>query len=59
MLIQRGRQGVGRAPAADGEQRFDIGNFESYFLAFIEFALADPQYGPALRRSWQTLPSDL
>ncbi|MFH1922338.1 MAG: UTP--glucose-1-phosphate uridylyltransferase [Planctomycetota bacterium] len=31
------------------EQRFDIGNFESYFQAFLEFALADPQYGPALR----------
>jgi UTP--glucose-1-phosphate uridylyltransferase len=32
-----------------GERRFDIGNFESYFEAFVEFALADPQYGPALR----------
>jgi UTP--glucose-1-phosphate uridylyltransferase len=32
-----------------GESRFDIGNFESYFRAFGEFALADPQYGSALR----------
>lgn len=32
------------------ERRFDIGNFESYFRAFIEFALADAKYGPALRR---------
>ena len=24
------------------EPRFDIGNFESYFLAFAEYALADP-----------------
>ncbi len=31
------------------QQRFDIGNFESYFQAFAEFALADEQYGPALR----------
>jgi len=31
------------------EKRFDIGNFESYFQAFVEFALADPDYGPALR----------
>jgi len=31
------------------EKRFDIGNFESYFQAFAEFALADPDYGPALR----------
>ena len=36
-----------RLPA--GEQRFDIGNFESYFQAFFEFALADPKYGPGLR----------
>ena len=32
------------------EPRFDIGNFESYFLAFTEFALGDPQYGPILQR---------
>jgi UTP--glucose-1-phosphate uridylyltransferase len=31
------------------ERRFDIGNFESYFQAFVEFALADPRYGPGLR----------
>ena len=32
-----------------GERRYDIGNFESYFETFIEFALADPEYGPKLR----------
>jgi UTP--glucose-1-phosphate uridylyltransferase len=32
------------------EHRFDIGNFDSYFLAFLEFALADDKYGAALRR---------
>src|SRR5689334_10253680 len=31
------------------ERRFDIGNFESYFQAFCEFALADPRYGAGLR----------
>jgi UTP--glucose-1-phosphate uridylyltransferase len=31
------------------EARYDIGNFESYFQAFVEFALADPQYGAAAR----------
>ena len=31
------------------EQRYDIGNFESYFRAFVEFALADPKHGDALR----------
>ena len=34
---------------SSGERRFDIGNFESYFQAFFEFALADPKYGPPLR----------
>jgi UTP--glucose-1-phosphate uridylyltransferase len=33
----------------DTERRFDIGNFESYFKAFVEFALNDPRYGAELR----------
>jgi len=33
-----------------GEQRYDIGNFDAYFEAFVEFALADPKHGDALRR---------
>jgi UTP--glucose-1-phosphate uridylyltransferase len=47
-LIHDGRRvlGVRLSPT---EKRFDIGNFESYFEAFTEFALADPQYGPGLR----------
>lgn len=32
----------------DDERRFDIGNFPSYFRAFIEFALNDPEYGAEL-----------
>jgi UTP--glucose-1-phosphate uridylyltransferase len=47
LLIQRGGKAVGVRLPAD-ERRFDIGNFESYFEAFVEFALSDPQYGPAL-----------
>ncbi|HUT94768.1 MAG TPA: UTP--glucose-1-phosphate uridylyltransferase [Thermoguttaceae bacterium] len=48
MMIRDGAKAFGvRLPA--GERRFDIGNFESYFRAFAEFALADPDYGPALR----------
>jgi len=31
------------------ERRFDIGNFDSYFRAFVELALADPKHGVALR----------
>jgi UTP--glucose-1-phosphate uridylyltransferase len=37
------------------ERRFDIGNFESYFRAFLEFALADPRYGAELRAYARTL----
>jgi UTP--glucose-1-phosphate uridylyltransferase len=46
-LIRQGGKvlGMGLAP---GERRFDIGNFESYFRAFIEFALSDLRYGPEL-----------
>jgi UTP--glucose-1-phosphate uridylyltransferase len=32
------------------ERRYDIGNFDAYFRAFVEFALADPRYGATLRR---------
>ncbi len=31
------------------ERRYDIGNFSSYFETFVEFALADPLYGPKFR----------
>ncbi len=32
------------------ERRYDIGNFESYFKAFIDFALADEKYGYMIRQ---------
>ncbi len=48
LLLQGGGKVIGMQLAA-GERRFDIGNFESYFRAFIEFALADPRYGRELR----------
>jgi UTP--glucose-1-phosphate uridylyltransferase len=38
-----------------GERRYDIGNFEAYFEAFVEFALADPKFGPTLRRHLQAV----
>ena len=40
---------------APGERRFDIGNFESYFRAFVEFALSDPRYGADLREFVRSL----
>jgi len=48
-LIRAGRKVLGiRLPP--GERRFDIGHFESYFRAVVEFAVADPQFGAALRQ---------
>ena len=38
-----------------GERRYDIGNFEAYFEAFVEFALADPKFGATLRHHLQAL----
>lgn len=37
-----------------GEQRFDVGGFESYFKAFLTFALEDQEVGEAFRdyASW-------
>ncbi|HEX2907139.1 MAG TPA: sugar phosphate nucleotidyltransferase [Phototrophicaceae bacterium] len=37
------------------ERRYDIGNFESYFRAFVEFALADEKYGAGLREYLATV----
>lgn len=47
-LLKKGAKGIGlRLPAS--EPRFDIGNYESYYQAFVDFALADPDHGAALR----------
>ena len=48
MLIRDGGRVLGVSLPED-EKRFDIGNFESYFEAFVEFALSDPLYGAALQ----------
>jgi UTP--glucose-1-phosphate uridylyltransferase len=48
LLIQDGGRVYG-VRLAQGERRFDIGNFDSYFRAFVEFALADDKHGPGLR----------
>lgn len=39
----------------ENEKRYDIGNFESYFRAFVEFALADEKFGPDLRQYLEEL----
>ncbi len=48
-MIKDGAKGIG-IRLSEEERRFDIGNFESYFEAFTEFALADERHGAALRR---------
>jgi UTP--glucose-1-phosphate uridylyltransferase len=47
-LIRDGGRVYGMVLRPD-ERRFDIGNFDAYFRAFVEFALADPKHGPSLR----------
>jgi UTP--glucose-1-phosphate uridylyltransferase len=37
------------------ERRYDIGNFQAYFRAFVEFALEDEKQGPALRDHLEAL----
>jgi UTP--glucose-1-phosphate uridylyltransferase len=53
-LIRGGGRAYGVRLGA-GEPRYDIGNFESYFRAFVEFALADPRFGAPLRRHLEQL----
>jgi UTP--glucose-1-phosphate uridylyltransferase len=47
-MIQSGGRVLGMRLGPQ-ERRFDIGNFDSYFRAFVEFALADPRHGRDLR----------
>lgn len=48
-LLQLGYE-VQAIPLRPGERRYDIGNFESYFKAFIDFAIADEKYGYLVRQ---------
>jgi UTP--glucose-1-phosphate uridylyltransferase len=49
LMLREGKRAVGvRLPRE--EKRYDIGNFESYFETFVEFALTDPECGPRLRQ---------
>ncbi|MDA1018401.1 MAG: UTP--glucose-1-phosphate uridylyltransferase [Planctomycetota bacterium] len=53
-MLAQGARGVGMR-LAPSERRFDIGNFESYFRAFAEFAINDPIYGSNFRAHIKTL----
>lgn len=48
LLIESGERVYG-VRLRNGERRYDIGNFESYFRAFMDFALADEKHGASLR----------
>jgi len=48
-LVNAGRK-VLAVPLGEGERRYDIGNFESYFRAFVDFAMNDEKYGYTLRQ---------
>jgi UTP--glucose-1-phosphate uridylyltransferase len=48
LILQGGGKVYGVRLRAN-ERRYDVGNFNSYFQAFVEFALADEKYGASLR----------
>ena len=54
ILLREGCRGIG-VRLAQNEKRYDIGNFGSYFCAFSEFALSDPQFGPAIKQHLKSL----
>jgi len=49
LLLQLGLR-VQAVRLRPNERRYDVGNFESYFQAFIDFALADEKYGYMVRQ---------
>ncbi len=49
LLIQKGED-VYAWPLTPEQRRYDVGNFESYFQTFIDFALADERYGYMVRK---------
>jgi UTP--glucose-1-phosphate uridylyltransferase len=54
LLIRDGHQVLG-LHLGQSDRRFDIGNFDDYFSTFVEFALADPKHGAALREKLHSL----
>jgi UTP--glucose-1-phosphate uridylyltransferase len=48
-LMKMGKKIVGVKLRKD-EHRYDVGGFESYFKAFLDFALEDPEYGYMVRQ---------
>ena len=57
LLIKGGERVLGLA-LPPGEARYDIGNFASYYEAFIDFALSDPELGAQMRDFTRKLLED-
>jgi len=47
-VLSKGGKGIGLRLTGN-DRRYDIGNFESYFRAFFDFAVSDEKYGESLR----------
>jgi UTP--glucose-1-phosphate uridylyltransferase len=58
LLIQE-RQRVYAWVLQPDQRRYDVGNFESYFRTFIDFALADERYGYLARKYIKAIAYDL
>jgi UTP--glucose-1-phosphate uridylyltransferase len=54
LMVQEGRKVYGVCLKPE-ERRYDIGNFQAYFRAFVEFALEDEKQGAALRKHLESL----
>ena len=52
-LIKMGHKVIG-VKLRKNEQRYDVGSFESYFKAFLDFALEDIEYGYMVRQHMRT-----
>jgi UTP--glucose-1-phosphate uridylyltransferase len=53
-LLAAGHPGVA-VPLRPDETRHDIGGFDSYYRAFVLFALADAETGAGFRRELSTI----
>lgn len=49
ILVKQGKR-VQAMKLGESERRYDIGTFETYFKAFIDFALSDDRYGYTIRQ---------
>jgi UTP--glucose-1-phosphate uridylyltransferase len=58
VLIQQG-QPVYAWLLSPEQRRYDVGNFESYFRTFVDFALADERYGYLVRKYIKRLAYEL